>query len=117
MITDLPALDRELALSRLGGDDELLREIAILFLGDAQRMMADIKSAAGSRNSEALHRAAHAFKGCVSNFSAGRVYEAALELERIGRSGDFARLEDTLQALESENRKLEYDLRELIAGA
>ena len=37
------SLDRELALSRVGGDLELLQEIALLFLSDSERMAREIE--------------------------------------------------------------------------
>lgn len=111
------ALDRELALSRIGGDLELLQEIALLFLSDSSRMLDEIQKAVAARNAGALDRAAHTLKGCVSNFGAQGLYNAALALERMGRSGDLSAMEPTFQRLRGEILQLETDLKELTVGA
>ena len=79
--SELRALDRSLALSRVGGDVELLQEIAQLFLEDAPNMLAAIDLALRSGDAHALERAAHSLKGSVSNFGAQCAYEAAFSLE------------------------------------
>ena len=112
-----PVFDRELALSRMGGDDELLREIAVLYLGDSDRMLQDIETAAAACDLSALGNAAHTFKGCVSNFGTGRLYDAALALERIGKGGESSALQTALQTLEEESVQLERELRTLIRSS
>jgi HPt (histidine-containing phosphotransfer) domain-containing protein len=111
------SLDRELALSRVGGDLELLQEIAVLFLSDSERMLREIASAVAARDPQALDRAAHTLKGCVSNFGAQRLYEASLALERMGRSKDLANVDPAYHMLKAEISQLESDLRALTAEA
>jgi two-component system sensor histidine kinase/response regulator len=110
-----PALDRDLALSRVGGDLELLQEIALLFLSDSCRMLQEIEKAVAARNAGSLDRAAHTVKGCVSNFGAQGLYDAALALERMGRSGDLSNMEPAYSRLRMEMLQLESDLRALTA--
>jgi two-component system sensor histidine kinase/response regulator len=115
--SDIPVsgsgLDREVALSRVGGDLTLLREIAALFLSDSDRMLREISKAVKARDAKALDRAAHTLKGCVSNFGAQRVYDAALALEQMGRRGDLTNVDPVFQQLEWEVHRLESDLRGL----
>ena len=94
--------DRAEALTRLGGDEDLLREIAGLFLDGCPRMLSDIRQAIADRDSRALEHAAHALKGSVSNLSARAVFEAALKLEGMSRKGDLTRAEEACAALEQE---------------
>lgn len=115
-LNGLHALNRELALSRIGGDLELLQEIALLFLSDSTRMLDEIHKAVTARNASALDRAAHTLKGCVSNFGAQNLYEAALALERMGRAGEFGNVGPAYQRLRTELLQLETDLRELTAA-
>lgn len=98
---ELAKLDCVLALERLGGDEELLREVAGLFLDEYPQLMHQIRSAADERDAEALQRAAHSMKGSVSNFGADRVYQAAFALETKGRAGDLESLERCIQELDS----------------
>lgn len=109
------ALNQELALSRVGGDLELLQEIALLFLSDSARMLREIDDAVATRNAKALDHAAHTVKGCVSNFGAQSLYDASVALEKMGRSGDLTHMAPAYAKLRSEMAQLEADLRELTA--
>ena len=95
-----PLLDREMALSRAGGDIGLLREIAMLFLDNHAKWVAEIREAAECGDGQALELAAHGLKGSVANFGAEAVVEAALELEQIGRRRDLAEVTKALNTLE-----------------
>ena len=110
------AFDRDLALSRVGGDLELLQEIALLFLSDSERMAGEIGKSVQARDANALDRSAHTLKGCVLNFGAQRLYDCSLALERMGRSGDLTDVDGVYRSLKSEIAQLENDLRELTAG-
>ncbi|MBI4873076.1 MAG: Hpt domain-containing protein [Acidobacteria bacterium] len=90
MNRDLASLDRALALERVGGDEELLREIAVLFLEECPQMMSEIQSAVATGNAIALERTAHSLKGSVGNFGAHQAFRAAARLEAIGRSRDLS---------------------------
>ena len=102
----LVRLDHAVALERLGGDEELLQEVAQLFLDEYPLLMTEIHEALQSRNAQRLERAAHSLKGSISNFGAEPAVDSALALEKIGRSGDltdavaaYAKLEAVMQQL------------------
>jgi CheY-like chemotaxis protein/nitrogen-specific signal transduction histidine kinase len=105
----LKQLDESLALSRVGGDVELLKEVVELFLDDYPSTFEKIKGAVASRDATALEHHAHSLKGSVSTFGANRAFEAAFSLEKQGRSGDLTgaldgllQLEQALEALRPE---------------
>jgi len=50
-------------------DEELLREIAAMFLEEAPQMMEALHAALNRADARGLERAAHNLKGCVGNFS------------------------------------------------
>jgi PAS domain S-box-containing protein len=107
--TQLKQLDEALALSRVGGDVELLKEVVELFLDDYPEAFERIRQAVASRDASALEHNAHSLKGSVSTFGANRAFEAALALEKQGRSGDLSdaqaglhRLQEALEALRPE---------------
>ena len=77
-------VDRAAVLDRVGGDEELLREITCIFLTEYPRLIDEIRSAVDSRDAKRLERAAHSLKGSVSNFGAQAATEAAYRLEIIG---------------------------------
>jgi two-component system, sensor histidine kinase and response regulator len=97
--SELAKLDCAVALERLGGDEELLREVAGLFLDEYPILMNEIRTAAIARDADALQRAAHSMKGSVSNFGADGVYQAAFTLEKMGRAGDLDTLEPCIDRL------------------
>lgn len=90
--------DRELALARVGGDEELLRELAQLFLQDYPRLMAELRQAWQRGNAKQVEEIAHGLKGSVANFGAKRAVEAAYRIEQLGRQ---ARLEPVAEAVHS----------------
>jgi two-component system sensor histidine kinase/response regulator len=93
-------LDEAVALSRVGGDVELLREVVGLFLDDYPQSLELIREAVARGDQSSLERHAHSLKGSVSTFGAQEAFEAALALEKQGRSGDLARAQDGLRRLE-----------------
>jgi HPt (histidine-containing phosphotransfer) domain-containing protein len=101
MNTEFPGkgLDRELALSRVGGDAELLKEIAALFMEDYPNVLAEIQAAAARGDPPGVERAAHGLKGSVANFGAQAAVDAALQIERIGRGGDLSRVSEAINTL------------------
>ena len=94
------SLDRPLALERVGGDVELLREIAVLFLDDCPRALAEIREALEHSDPVKLENAAHALKGSVANFGAHSAVDTAFRLEQMGRSGELSAGAETLRVLE-----------------
>jgi PAS domain S-box-containing protein len=95
-----PALDREAALERLGGDVNLLSELASLFLGNSDSMLAKIREASACGDALALERAAHALKGSVGNFAAEEAYQAALDVEYHARQGLLTGAAEACERLE-----------------
>jgi HPt (histidine-containing phosphotransfer) domain-containing protein len=83
-------LDLETALSRVGGDSELLSEIATLFLSDYPNQVSALTEAIAHRDAGGVEKAAHTLKGSVATFGATPAVESALGLERAGRANDLS---------------------------
>src|SRR5205085_1185953 len=96
-----PAFDRAKALKRAGGDEELLAELAGLFLDECPKLMGQVRAAIEGKDAARLRMAAHALKGSVSAFEAGAAHEAARRLEQTGRDGDWPAAEAAWAALEA----------------
>jgi two-component system sensor histidine kinase/response regulator len=94
------ALDRTLALSRVGGDAELLREIAGLFLEEYPKVLDELRSAIARGDARGVERTAHGLKGSVSNFGAPAAVEAARMLESLGRAQRLAEVTQVIHTLE-----------------
>lgn len=97
-------------LERVGGDAEIARELARLFVNECPRMLEAVRSGVASRSAQEIRRSAHLLKGSVSNFTETGAAAAALELEYIGRDG---RLDDAPGALVYLERELEALLPQL----
>jgi len=108
-------LDEALALSRVGGDFELLREVVGLFLDDYPRAIEKIRNAVAANDASGVEHNAHSLKGSVSTFGAKNVFEAALALEKLGRSGNVSGAQEGLRTLENALQELRPDLEALQA--
>jgi PAS domain S-box-containing protein len=109
----LRQLDESLALSRVGGDVELLKEVIELFLDDYPSTYEKIKNAVASSDASALEHHAHSLKGSVSTFGAGRAFEAAFALEKQGREGNLTGAQEGLRRLEQALEALRPELESL----
>jgi PAS domain S-box-containing protein len=98
-------------LDRFGGDTTLLRRLVRVFLDDCPRMVSKMKKAAAAQDAEALVKAAHGFKGAVSNFGATGVLEMARQLEAKARQHDLAAARQMSQQLEAAIPALVESLR------
>ncbi len=107
------AVDRELALSRVGGDVELLREIAALFLEEYPRVLEELRAAIARGDAKDLERTAHGLKGSVSNFGARTAVEGARMLESMGRAQQMADVGPAIHTLELALAALKPELEAL----
>ena len=107
-----PALDRQATLDRIGGDENLLGELASLFLGNLDSMIAKVREAAARGDASALERTAHALKGAVGNFAADEGYQAALDVEYYARQGLLASAAEACERLEQAMARLRLSLEE-----
>ena len=96
------SLDREVALSRVGGDLELLKEIAVLFLENYEAWLGELREAAARGDAKVVENTAHGLKGSVANFGARKRRRGrSSNLETLGRSRDLTDVSRSLAALES----------------
>src|SRR5262249_27754549 len=78
------------ALLRMGGDAQLLKNLAEFFREDAPQYLDRLRSAADEGNAAGVRQAAHSLHGLVANFGAEAAAQAAWRLEAIGQSGDLS---------------------------
>lgn len=93
--------DLPLSLSRAGGQMDLLKEIADLFLEDYPRSLAMIHKAVETRDLKVIEQCAHSIKGSACNFGAPEVVFLSAELEQRARASDWNGI-DALAATLSE---------------
>jgi PAS domain S-box-containing protein len=82
-------MDVQEALEHVGGDRELLRELAGVFRSEAPGMLAAVREALAAGDATRLKRAAHTLKGSAGTFGARTAFEAAFRVEKLGTAGDL----------------------------
>lgn len=75
------------SLDRMGGDEQLFREMVGFLMEDAPRWFAQLEQALAREDSAAAHRSAHTLKGLVANFGAQSAQSAAARIEQMTRDG------------------------------
>jgi CheY-like chemotaxis protein/HPt (histidine-containing phosphotransfer) domain-containing protein len=100
-------------LERLGGDRELLGQLVDLFLTESPPQLAAIRRAIEEGDRDALRRAAHSFKGMISNFGASKGVALTCRLEEMGRAGELSGAEEAFRSLEGLMRRLTASLEAL----
>jgi two-component system, sensor histidine kinase and response regulator len=107
---NVPLFDIRAALDRMGGDEELLKEIGRLFLIESDQLLEEIKKAIDQGDATALQHAAHTLKGSISNFCGGSAVEIARELEYLGRERRVAEAPVAFQRLTGEVSQLRTEV-------
>jgi two-component system, sensor histidine kinase and response regulator len=116
VIKQLAVLDKAVALERVGGDMELLQEMAQLYLEEYPSQMQALRAAVQTRDAKGVERAAHSLKGSVGNFGAAAAQSAALTVEMMGRHDDLAQLDSAFRLLEEALTDLHPEMEGLLAG-
>ena len=113
---NLRSLDLPVALARVGDDEELLREIAQIFVAQCPGVLAEVRAAAEAGDAGALERTAHALKGSVSNLGAETARLVAGEIEEMVRSSNLDGINQALADLAEALSALNADLQRLTSS-
>jgi len=83
------SFDYEEALDRLDGEEDLLLEVASVFLDDCPTTMDEIREALARHDADAVAMTAHRLKGALGTLAAHAAHETATRLEKAARDHDF----------------------------
>jgi signal transduction histidine kinase/CheY-like chemotaxis protein len=108
--SDEPCLDWKGALRNLEGDEEFLFELSHMFLDQNPAMLAAVEEAVSREDGDGLRRAAHSLKGSAQVIGGRATAAAALKLEQLGRSDDFAEAGPALRVLQGKLAELKETL-------
>jgi signal transduction histidine kinase/CheY-like chemotaxis protein len=108
-----PSWNRAEALDRIGGDEELLRDLCHIFLEESPKLMQKLQQAVATGDSDGVMRAAHSLKGEAGYLGAEGTSHAARQLEEMGHDKDLSQAGPTLAVLEHEIASLRLDLKDL----
>jgi CheY-like chemotaxis protein len=106
-------LDYSAALARVGGDVELLQELAGMFLEEYPKLLEEIRLALAEEDVPKAGNAAHQLKGLLAQFGAETARLAAYAVEQPARQGDLAATRQNLQMLEEAMRRVHPDLLQM----
>jgi HPt (histidine-containing phosphotransfer) domain-containing protein len=106
----LPGATFAALVTRVGGDEKLLKRMIQTFLRDTPKRVAGI-AAIRRKNPEAFGSLAHALKGSVSIFGAEVARKQSQELQDLGRSSELSKASEALALLKEEIAKLQVNLR------
>jgi HPt (histidine-containing phosphotransfer) domain-containing protein len=90
----------------MGGDMELIQDCFADFVQDFPGDFDDIKNAVIEKNTIQLNAAAHKLKGTLRYLAAEKAANAAYILELAGKSNQMEDIEEKLETLNRECRKL-----------
>lgn len=98
-------------LSRFGGRRQILLNVIGVFLESYPETMASLRDAVAARDAEGVEASAHKLKGAICNLAWGKAYDAALDLEHMGREGRWDEVDKTFAILKVEMERFEETLR------
>jgi two-component system, sensor histidine kinase and response regulator len=110
-----PVFDYDASLTRMGQDEALLREMAVLLLEDGPVRMREAVHGLKSRDALRILYAAHTLKGLAANFGAARAVAAASRLEDLARREIWGEMSAATDALQQALEELLSALRPLVA--
>jgi len=108
---DLDALRKEL------GDDEIVAEIATVFLQDLPERLDALTRALAAGDLVTATREAHSIKGAARNFGMDRLSAACADLEAAAKRGDGAAAKTAFPAIEATAGEAAAALKTALAKA
>jgi HPt (histidine-containing phosphotransfer) domain-containing protein len=84
------AFDEGELLERVDHDLGFLAETVEMLTSDGPALLGEVRASLAAGDAAGVGRHAHALKGMISNFCAADAQAAALEVERMGKSGDLS---------------------------
>ncbi len=101
-----PLADREKALARMNGNEEVYDEILDLLVDTLPAKLAELQTAQQQSDMPTIERLAHSVKGGSASVGATPISMAALALEECARSQSGAEVPGLLGALLDEFERL-----------
>lgn len=107
-------MDWVAAVDRIGGREDLLKQMAGLFFKEADKLLPALREAIVQRDLVKVRRTAHSIKGSASCFAAPSAVSAAVRLEFMGRDNELDGADEALAVLEHEVERLKHALTSFV---
>ena len=98
---ELPGIDTEAGLQRMGGDPNRYRKLLQRFLANHGGILEEVEEACKAGDEETAIRLAHTLKGVAGNIGARQVQLDAGELETTLKTSDKDRLDERLSTVKT----------------
>jgi CheY-like chemotaxis protein/HPt (histidine-containing phosphotransfer) domain-containing protein len=105
------ALDEAVLREQFGDDAGLLNEIAGIFVANCSTWQAELRSATEAQDATRLQLGAHTVKGAVGYFGDQEAYNAAYQLELMGKGRDLRGAAAACDVLDRALERLQSALR------
>lgn len=109
---DLVVFDYDQLLSRIRGDEKLVKKILEAFLADMPLQLTELKESVGLNDATRTTAAAHKIKGTSANINAPAFNAAASSLEQAARNSDHPAINRLLDQLMAEYDILITEIKE-----
>lgn len=115
--TNPPVLDPTLLEVQTGGDEDLARELAQLFLDESPELMQRLRDALSKGEAVSTEKVAHRIKGSLSTLGAVRAANAARRMEAAANRGDLEEAASLSTTLENDLGELRAELAKIIRSS
>lgn len=116
MIASTKQINIDSAKARMGGNEELVIDLARFFLEDAPKLARDMEQGIANGQAESVERAAHSLKGLAANFDAETLATQCLAVEEHGRNDDLKKAKTPCRDLQKTVRAVCDELKAYIAS-
>lgn len=106
--------DETQLLDRVDNDIGFLAETVDMLATDGPDLLAKLQQAITHGDAPAVGRLAHMLKGMIANFCAADAQATALDMEKMGKSGDLSQALDTLEILTEHTAALTTELQAFV---
>jgi two-component system sensor histidine kinase/response regulator len=112
-IGDTQIFDRHTALENLGGDLDLLRQVATMFIENHTEQLLELEQKILGADALGLREVAHRLKGSLGAFAAHHAMDRAKALEMMGKAGELAQAQAVFAELRHSMLRLVTHLKAL----
>lgn len=96
------------------GDEQLVRRMIELFLGEGPRLVGELRAALDRGDRDGVRKSAHALNGAIANFPAPDARRTAAQMERLALAGDLVQAETLFPELRDAVRWISLQLPTLL---
>ncbi len=107
--------DRDDLYERLGGFDDLVREVIQAFLDDTPGQLITLRQGLGKEDADLVRRQAHSIKGAAGNAGAPALQETAAAIDTLSRGRNLAPVAPLVDRLEHQFALFTAEVQQLVS--